>query len=280
MPDTQRDLWAAPNARLMLPGLSHPAMSWGRRPTWTVPAAVRVLRYACTMTPRPPYPSGLSDERWELIGPTPEDWRTARHRSALDISPPCLRDLCEILNALLCLDRTGTQWRYLPHDFPPWQTVYGYFADWQADGRIDRLHGLLHRPPREAEGRDGQPSAGAIDPQSVRTSANVPLSGRGTDAGKRIVGRKRGAVTDTTGLLLALLVLTADASDSAIGLRLPDTAHDRFPRLRKLWADSGLRTTCSEHAARLGIALEVVQRTQGSRGFVPLPCRWTIEASP
>ncbi|GAA2338339.1 IS5 family transposase [Streptomyces kunmingensis] len=229
------------------------------------------------MTPRPPYPTDLSDERWALIGPTLEDWRAARHRSALDISPPCLHELREIFNALLYLDRTGTQWRYLPHDFPPWQTVYGYFAHWQTDGVIDRLHGLLHRLAREADGRDGQPSAGAIDTQSVKTSANVPLSGQGTDVGKRIVGRKRGAITDTTGLLLTLLVLAADASDSAIGLRLLDTTHARFPLLRTLWADNAFRTTCIEHAARLGIALEVVQRAPGSRGFAPLPRRWTIE---
>ncbi|WP_189218992.1 MULTISPECIES: IS5 family transposase [Streptomyces] len=229
------------------------------------------------MAQRPPYPTDLSDERWALLGPFLEDWRAVRLRGALDISPPPRHDLREILNALLYLDRTGTQLRYLPHDFPPWQTVYGYFAHWQTDGVIDRLHGLLHRLVREAAGRNGQPSAGAIDTQSVKTSTNVPLRGQGTDVGKRIVGRKRGAITDTTGLLLALLVLAADASDNAIGLRLLDTAHARAPRLHKLWADSAFRTTCTEHAARLGIALEVVQRTPGSRGFAPLPRRWTIE---
>ncbi|MFD9822666.1 IS5 family transposase [Streptomyces violascens] len=234
-------------------------------------------RYARDMTNRQSYQTDLSDARWALIAPVLQEWRDQRRRRALDIGRPPIHDLREILNALLYLDRTGVQWRYLPHDFPPHQTVYGYFAHWQRDGVFEDLHGLLHHLTREAEGRDSRPSAGAIDTQSVKTSTSVPLTSQGTDAGKKIIGRKRGVITDTTGLLMVLLVLAADASDSAIGLRLLDTAHHLFPRLRKIWADSAFRKTCVEHAARLGIDLEVVQRTPGTRGFAPIPHRWTVE---
>jgi hypothetical protein len=105
----------------------------------------------------------------------------------------------------LYVDRTGVQWRYLPHDFPHWNTVYGYFAKWADEGVFTQLNGL-RRQLREKEGRDPEPSACVIDAQSVKTSTSVPAAGQGIDAGKKIVGRKRNIVTDTIGLLLAVLV--------------------------------------------------------------------------
>ncbi len=63
------------------------------------------------------------------------------------------------MDAILYVDRTGIAWRYMPHDFPPWETVYGYFAAWQNEGVFDQLNGLLRRLVREAEGRDGEPRA-------------------------------------------------------------------------------------------------------------------------
>lgn len=80
------------------------------------------------MTERRPYPSDLSDARWELIEPVLAAWRFVRRSRALDIGRPPKYDLRTILDAILYVDRTGVQWRYLPHDFPPWETVYGYFA--------------------------------------------------------------------------------------------------------------------------------------------------------
>ncbi len=97
------------------------------------------------------------------------------------------------MDAILYVDRTGIPWRYLPHDFAPWETVYGYFAAWQ--------NGLLRRLVREAEGRDAEPSACVLDAQSVKTSSNVPTAGQGIDAGKKIAGRKRHIGVDTIGLM-------------------------------------------------------------------------------
>ncbi|KOT99788.1 transposase [Streptomyces rimosus subsp. pseudoverticillatus] len=78
--------------------------------------------------PRRAYPSGLSDTRWALIEPTLSAWRAERRGKALAFARPPEHDLREIVNAILYVDRTGVQWRYLPHDFPPWETVYGYFV--------------------------------------------------------------------------------------------------------------------------------------------------------
>ncbi|MFE5406877.1 IS5 family transposase [Streptomyces sp. NPDC056580] len=229
------------------------------------------------MVERRAYPSDLTDARWELIEPVLAAWRFERRGRALDFGRPPEHDLREIMNAILYVDRTGVQWRYLPHDFPPWNTVYGYFAKWQREGVFAQLNGLLRRLLRQKEGRDAEPSACVIDAQSVKTSTSVPASSQGIDAGKKIVGRKRSIITDTLGLLLAVLVTAAGVQDSAAGQRLLDQTASAHPRIRKVWVDGGYRKHFVEHAATLGIDLEIVQRTPGTRGFTPVPKRWTVE---
>lgn len=161
------------------------------------------------MSRQRPYPSDLSDARWELLESIVSAWRTERRGKGLDIGRPPERDLRRIMDAVLYVDRTGIPWRYLPHDFAPWETVYGYFAAWQKDGVFDQLNGLLRRLVREAAGRDAEPSACVLDAQSIKTSANVPATGQGIDAGKKIAGRKRRIGVDTLGLLLAVWVTAA-----------------------------------------------------------------------
>ena len=76
----------------------------------------------------------------------------------------------EIVNAILYLVRSGCQWRMLPHEFPPWKTVYGYFAAWKKDGTLDRLHDELRGDLRQAEGKQRQPTAAILDSQTVKTT--------------------------------------------------------------------------------------------------------------
>lgn len=76
----------------------------------------------------------------------------------------------EIINAILYLVRSGCQWRMLPHEFPPWKSVYGYFAAWKKDGTLDRLHDELRGDLRRAEGKQRQPTAAILDSQSVKTT--------------------------------------------------------------------------------------------------------------
>ncbi|WP_328978484.1 IS5 family transposase [Streptomyces canus] len=229
------------------------------------------------MADRRAYPSDLSDTRWELIEPVLAAWRFERHGRALDFGRPPEHDLREIMNAILYVDRTGVQWRYLPHDFPNWNTVYGYFAKWQSDGIFSQLNGLLRELVRQREGRNAEPSACVIDAQSVKTATSIPATSQGTDAGKKIVGRKRSIVTDTLGLLLAVLVTAASVQDSVAGTQLLDHVATTHPSIRKAWVDGGYRTHFVEHAATLGIDMEIVQRTPGTRGFTPIPKRWTVE---
>jgi transposase len=229
------------------------------------------------MAKQRPYPSDLSDARWELIEPVLNAWRTDRRSKGLDIGRPCEHDLRAILNAILYIDRTGIPWRYLPHEYPPWQTVYGYFAAWQRDGIFAQLSGLLRRLVRTAEGRDPDPTACVIDAQSVKTSANVPAASQGYDAGKKIAGRKRSIVTDTLGLLIAVLVTAASVSDGAAGLPLLTQVAAENPTITKTWADSAYRTKVIEGGAALGIDVEVVRRDPATRGFAALPRRWVAE---
>ena len=229
------------------------------------------------MTVRRRYPSDLSDARWELIEPVLSAWRAERRAHALDIGRPPEHDLRTIMDAILFVDRTGVPWRYLPHDFPPWATVYGYFAAWRDAGIFTRLSGLLHRLARAQEGRRPEPSACVLDAQSVKTSANVPAADQGIDAAKKIVGRKRSIVVDTLGLLLAVLVTAASVQDSVAGTTLIDQIATAHPTVRKAWVDGGYRRHLVEHAAALGIDMHIVRRDPATRGFSPLPRRWVAE---
>jgi len=111
---------------------------------------------------REPYDTDLTDAEWEIIAPLmPPAKPTGRPREY---------DLREIVNGLLYLLRTGCAWRHLPHDFPPWKTVYHYFRRWRDDGTLRRIHDGLRKRVREAMGRNPEPSAGSIDTQSVKTT--------------------------------------------------------------------------------------------------------------
>lgn len=132
---------------------------------------------------------------------------------------------------------------------------------------------------RAKEGRSPEPTACILDTQSVKTSTDVPLASQGIDAGKKIVGRKRGIVTDTLGLLLAVTVTAANLSDNTIGIRLLDQAKNTWKTISKTWVDAGFKNAVIEHGAALGIDVEVVPRNSETRGFHVVKRRWVVERS-
>lgn len=228
------------------------------------------------MTSRPAYPTDLSDARWALIEPVLSAWRAARAEAGLGLAEP-VHDLREIVNAILYVNRAGCAWQLLPHDFPPYKTVYDYYAKWEKEGVTEAVHALLRRRVRAAAGRDEQPSAAIIDSQSIRTSANVPESSQGIDAGKKIKGRKRHIATDTLGMLLVLLVTAASVQDTTGGRDVIDELAARQPGVVKAWADSGYQRSVAERGAAHGIDVQVVRKEPGQKGFAPLPNRWAVE---
>ena len=108
------------------------------------------------------YPSDLSDRQWKIIEPLlPPSKVRGRKRDT---------DLREVVNAIFYLLEEGCQWRALPHDFPHWSTVRTYFDQWNRHQVWYQINRLLRQELRCQEGRDKQPSAGAIDSQSVKTT--------------------------------------------------------------------------------------------------------------
>lgn len=224
---------------------------------------------------RRPYRTDLSDARWALIEPFLSEWRSAR--VGLPFSPPPQHDLREIVNAILYVNRAGCAWDLLPHDFPPYKTVYSYYAQWEKDGTTEWIHDALRGRVRRAAGRDEQPTAAILDAQSVKTSASVPEESQGIDAGKRIKGRKRHIATDVLGLILVLIVTAASVHDTVGGRELIDRVAAAQPRVTKAWVDSGYRQSVIDRGATHNIDVEVVTKQPNQKGFIPQHKRWAVE---
>jgi len=150
---------------------------------------------------------------------------------------------------------------------------------WAADGTLQRVLDAARRAVRRQAGRAEEPTAGAIDSQSVKAAPGVS-EGVGTDGGKKVRGRKRHALTDTLGLLLCVSVTAANVSDGRAAPAVLDqlTAPDRAS-LRVVFADGRYHDTVCEgwFADRPGVRLEVVGRPADAVGFVPIRKRWVVE---
>nr|WP_240964473.1 transposase [Streptomyces sp. C1-2] len=136
------------------------------------------------------------------------------------------------------------------------------------------MHDRLREAVRDAEGRDREPTAAVIDSQSVKADATVALTSRGFDADKKINGRKRHLLTDTLGLLLAVLVAPASTTDRDAARLLLPAARGRFGRLARVWADGSYTGHLVDwSAAQLDVVLDIVRRSDDICGFQVLSRR-------
>jgi transposase len=195
-------------------------------------------------------------------------------------APQRHHDLREVFNALRWLVRTGSQWRYLPHDLPPWAAVYQQAQRWLAAGCFEAIVDDLRAILRVAVGRDPQPTAVILD---GRTLQSTPESGHraGFDGHKRRQGSKLHAAVDTLGHLLAARVTPANAQERAQVEALAKEVQEVTGNTVELaFVDQG--DTGEDPAAAAdahGIELIVVSLPEAKRGFVLLPRRWVVERS-
>lgn len=216
------------------------------------------------------YPTDLTDQQWNVISlllPT----HKGRGR-------PMELDLRAILNAILYVVRTGCQWRNLPHAFPKWQSVYYHFRKWAKSGAWQSINTAVRQLERAKRGRAPEPSGAIVDSQSVPTTEAG--GARGFDGGKHIKGRKRNAVVDTVGNLLAVIVNAANVDDR-VGAKaaFAELSAATVSALQKIWADGGYRgeNFLNWVTETLEATLEITYRPPNANGFVVVPVRWVVE---
>jgi putative transposase len=219
---------------------------------------------------RRPYPTDLSDAQWIRLRtylPTPKAQGRPRTHS--------LRD---VLDAIFYVLKSGCHWRLLPHDFPPWPTVYYHFRKLRLSGAWGLIYRALRGAARNRVCKNADASAAIMDSQSVKTTEEGARS-NGYDAHKNLKGRKRHLLVDTLGLPLSVYVTSADVQDRGGTRCLLAGLKPFVPRLKKIWADGAY--TGEKLAGWLeeqgGWELEIVERDREARDFEVLPKRWIVE---
>ena len=215
------------------------------------------------------YDTNLTDAQWAYLQPMlPKLAKRGR--------PP--KDRRRIIEAIRYLAKCGCPWRYLPADFPCWQTVYHVFRQWVHNHQWAALNDALRVLVRRSQGKRSRPTAAILDSQSVKSAGHGGTVGY--DAGKRIKGRKRHLLVDTLGLVLGVAVTPANTTERAGAQLLLGRVLGWFTWLRILWVDGGYTGAAFAEwvkTLRPKLAVEVIKRSDAAKGFKVLARRWVVE---
>jgi putative transposase len=218
---------------------------------------------------RQAYPSDLTDVKWELLVEFFAEAERGRPREV---------DIREVVNAIFYVNRTGVQWRYLPHDFPRWDLVYSYFRKWGKDGTWSQVLRLLREGVRSQAHRESTPSMACVDSQSVK---GTECGGtHGIDGNKKINGVKRHILVDTMGLLLSVFVTAANVSDASAAREVFQRAKaEGLPRLKKVLGDHvyGYLDLPEWTQTNTQFRLEITSKKEEQTGFKVIKWRWVVE---
>lgn len=221
---------------------------------------------------RKAYPSDVSDEEWAFVAP----YLTLMREDA----PQREHSLREVFNGLRWMVRTAAPWRMMPHDLPPWHTVYQQAQRWFKAGVFEEMIHDLRALLRLAKGKHEQPTAAIFDGRTVQST---PESGEraGYDGYKRKKGSKIHLAVDTLGYLLALKVTPANEQERQ---QVEDLAAEvqavTGENVEMAFVDQGYTGEPAQQAAEMaGIDLIVVKVEAAKKGFVLLPRRWVVERS-
>jgi putative transposase len=215
------------------------------------------------------FATNLTDVQWAYLQPMlPKPATRGR--------PPT--DRRRILDAVLYVVKCGLPWRYLPTNFPPWQTVYHVFRQWTLNHQWVALNDALRTLVRRSQGKRSRPTAAILDSQSVKSDGHG--GDVGYDAAKRINGRKRHLLVDTLGLVLGVAVTPASTPERDGAQVLLARVLGWYTWLRLLWVDGGYTGETFAHwvkGLRPKLKVAVVKRSDDTRGFAVLPHRWLVE---
>ena len=208
----------------------------------------------------------LTESQWEIVQPLIDNGRKRKYK------------LRNVFDAILKITRTGIQWRNWECEHLPWEIVYYYFRKWQKNGVLANILAFLVEKERSRQGREAMASAAAVDSQSIKKGAFVSIES-GFDGGKQINGRKRHFAVDLLGLPLAIFVTAANHNDGKAGLDLLwrlDWASNRMELIR---ADHAYEGDFCDAAKYYNWKVEISQKPESQKGFVPQTGRWQVERS-